>query len=525
MARPRPAAALILAVAAGVAGWAAHPPVGQGWLAFTVVPLLLAAVTIVTPPAGRPRRSSRPAVIGAVAGLVTFLAMLAWLIPPAGYLGWLLLAATQAAWYAGVTGLLARWVHSGWLVAAAPVLWTGMEVWRARVPLHGFGWGALGYAHANGSWLLPAARVVGASGLSFLTVLMGTLVFVAALRARQTPGGFVRARTVAPALLGLAAVTVTTWIGIPPAPAATGERVDVLAVQGNDFQPSRVTSFDADLTIADSMLELTRASVGASGPPDLTVWPENSIDLDPYTPTGSFLFPFVREAAAATRGQLLFGTNLDGPRPAETFLNSANLVGPDGQVLDRYVKRRYVPFGEYVPWRRLLGDLPPLRQIPRDGVPGPGADAVDAAATDVAVVICYETLFPEIVRSNVLAGGAGLVVAITNDASFGRSAESAQHLAQSQLRAVESGRFLVHAALSGESALIDSDGRVRIRTRLFERATIREDVPTVTAATPFLATGDLVGGATRWAALAVAVGQLLLSRRGRRAAFPTEETA
>lgn len=204
-------------------------------------------------------------------------------------------------------------------------------------------------------------------------------------------------------------------------------------------------------------------------------------------------------------GGLLFGVNLDGPRPRETFVNASLLVDDELNVIDRYRKRHYVPFGEYVPLRGLLGGLPPLRQIPRDGVPADGPQTVTGGAVRTAVVICYETLFPDIVRTNVTTGDAGLLVAVTNDASFGRSWQSSQHIAQSRLRAVETGRWVVHAALSGGSAIIRPDGRIVEGTELFERTTMRKHLPVVTADTAYLDLGGWIDTAVRWSSAGVAL--------------------
>jgi len=149
-----------------------------------------------------------------------------------------------------------------------------------------------------------------------------------------------------------------------------------------------------------------------------------------------------------------------------------------------------------VPGRRWLEWIPALDQVPRDAVAGPGAQSFAVApGVQAAVLICFETLFSDLARTNVLAGpvDAGLILSITNDASFRRSAEPAQHLAQSRMRAIETGRWVVHAALSGSSAFVDPSGGVSQATDLFARAAIREDVPIAVGRTPFLMIGDVVG--------------------------------
>lgn len=521
------AAPVTAAVLAGVSLWAAHPPLGFGLLAFFVVPGVLAAVWLASRRGGPPRRV---AWLGMVAGLVGYLPMLTWLVPPAGPVAWLLLSVVQALYVAAFAVLVRPWIRHPALAVVAPVLWTGLDAWRALVPLSGFGWGALAYAHVDGEWLLPLARIGGQHLITFATVLVGTLAFDALRRGMEAirsldgprleraPAGLPAAR---PALIGLAvSVVAVTLVTVDP-PPPSGE-LDVLVAQGNDLVESRFPSAEEDRLITSNLATLTLESAERDGAPELTIWPESSVDRDPFAGGGGDLLPLV-ERAAEVGGDLLAGINLRGPRPA-TFLNAAVLLDDDADPVDRYVKRTLVPFGEFVPWRSVLGDLPPLRRIPRDGVPGEGPHAVSLGGTvDVAVAICFESLFPELVRENVLAGGvAEIVVITTNDASFGVSAEPAQHLAQARLRAVETGRWVVYGALSGRSAFVDPSAEVHDLTELFTLDTIRRRVPLVEGKTAFLTVGDLVGKGARVLVLA-AVLWLIVSRvRHRRRIRPPE---
>ena len=521
--RPR---AWLLATAAGLALFASHPPVGAWPAVFLVVPLFLAALLEVD-------RARAQLAVGFVTGVVGYGLMLTWVALPAGYVGWILLSLVEGAFVAVLAWLIGRWAASPWIVLVAPVGWTGMEVWRSLAPLGGFGWGELAYAHVDGSWMLPLARLLGGHAITLATAVLGAMLFDAYRRGRVAVTGL-EGTTVErlqaalpharPALLGLAGVLLVTVLATVEPPAEDGPVVDVLAVQGND--PDLALSSggrDEDLRIARSQLALTRAAVEEGGPPDLTVWPESSLDRDPLVgPPGDPFREILTEAATVVEGGLLVGTNLEGPRPL-TFANSAVVVDGRGEAVDRYVKRRLVPFGEFVPWRSVLGDLPPLRQVPRDALPGPGPQSLDVDPVRVAVLICFETLFPDVLRTNVLAAGepAGLVVAITNDVSFGRSAEPAQHLAQSRLRAVESGRWVVHASLAGRSAFVDPEGEVHDVTALFDTATARRSVPTVTGRTPFLAIGDVVGIAAMVAYLLLAAARVAATVRRRRQEPPT----
>jgi apolipoprotein N-acyltransferase len=514
-------AAPALAAASGLAALAAHPPVSWWWTTFLAPALLLAALAVDRGDALATGRGVRAFRLGLLAGLTTFLPMLSWLILPAGYLGWALLATVQAAWFGVLAVLLAPFLTSRWLPVVTAVAWTGIEAWRAVVPLNGFGWGAIHYAHADGSWLLPVARLVGARGITLLVVLISAAAYVLVaetvrgLAARESgPVEDAVGGTRAPVLVLVGALLASVLATIEPPPEVGS--MDVLVVQGNDIRHWEEEVDDPSFRISTQMRDLTVDAVGDGPPPDLTVWPEASIDTDPYSDRGGRFLPLLEEAAATSR-HLLAGMNLDGPDPREAFYRTQLLVDTDGDAVGRYDKRRLVPFGEYIPMRSLLGWIPPLQQVPRDIIPAPAPHLVRVDDVPVAVLICFETLFSEVSRSNLLAADepAALLVAATSDASFGDSAEPYQHLTQSQLRAVESGRWVVHGALSGSSAFVDPDGVVHDATPLFSQATIRRDVPLVEGLTPFLAVGDVVSWVTRAAVLGFGVVALLGVRRRR----------
>lgn len=513
--------ALPLAVAAGLSLLVAHPPFGWWPATVLTVPLLVLALRAALPPdavRGWPRVLAAAAALGTVAGLAAYGPMLRWLLPPAGTLGWGLLVAVQALWVGGWAAMVRPWVRSPWLPAVAAVTWTGMDAWRALVPLSGFEWGSIAYAHAADPLLLPLARSLGARGITLVVVLVGTAGLVAL---DAWVGGARRPARRTLTLAG-AGLLVVAGLRLVPAPPTDGT-LDVLVVQANDIRHWEAPVADPPLTITTNARDLTLAAVAAGGAPDLTVWPESSIDRDPSRPTGE---PLGRLAAEASRaaGTIVAGASLDGPDPStQRAIVALRLV--DGEEVDRYVKRRLVPFGEYVPLRPVLARIPALDQIPRDAVPGIEARSLDVApGVRAAVVICFETLFVDIVRGNVRAGpvDAGLVLAITNDASFQESAEPAQHLAQSRLRAVETGRWVVHGALSGSSAFVAPDGRVLDATPLFTATTIRRAVPLADGRTPFLVLGDLVGAASRAGFVGAALAVVVATRRRRTGAGGTE---
>jgi apolipoprotein N-acyltransferase len=488
---------LALGLIAGIALWGAHPPVAATPAAFLVAPLLVAAMRSIAGagPLDRETPTRRGLAVTApalLAGTVGYGAMIAWLIAPAGVIGWALLVLVQALWLGLWSALVAPHLHRGLMPVIVAAAWVGMDTLRGLVPMSGFSWGALAYSQVDVAWFVPLGRTLGASGVTFVVVALSVALIDGLIGMRSGDREHPPRAPLVQAV-GLALVVTLITVGAP----ATAGSIDVLAVQGNDIEHWVQQDIDPPRTITTNLHRMTLEAVRDGGAPDLVVWPESAIDRDPMRPAWRDLGVLASEAAAAA-GMLVAGVSLDGiDDPARERIVGAWQLGPEGvgEVRDLYVKRRPVPFGEYVPGRRWLSWIPALDQVPRDAVAGPGPQAFTVApGVTVAVVICFETLFSDLVRSNVLAGDdAGLILAITNDASFQRSAEPDQHLAQSRMRAIETGRWVVHAALSGSSAFVDPEGRVHDATDVFTQTTIRRDVPLATGRTPFLIVGDIVG--------------------------------
>lgn len=495
--QPVPFVGPLLGLLAGVALWAAHPPVGRPFAAFLIGPLLVAAMRAaqgggILDRATPARRTVTTALPAAIAGAVGYGAMISWLIAPAGLLGWALLVLVQAAWLGLWSVLVAPHLHRPAMPLLAAAAWVGMDTLRGLVPLSGFSWGAIAYSQVDVAWFVPLGRTLGASGVTFVVIALSIALVDGSIGMwmgdREDPP---RAPLVQAVGLSLAVTLIT--VGAP----ATDGSIDVVAVQGNDIEHWVQQDVDPPRTIARNLHRMTLRTVHEGGAPDLVVWPESAIDRDPSRPVWQELGDLASEAALAA-GTLVAGVSLDGQEdPARERIVGAWLIGSDGsgEVRDLYIKRRPVPFGEYIPGRRWLERIPALDQVPRDAIAGPGPQAFTIApGITVAVVICFETLFSDLVRSNVLAGDdAGLILSITNDASFQRSAEPDQHLAQSRMRAIETGRWVVHAALSGSSAFVDPEGRVHDATELFTQAVIRRELPLAVGRTPFLALGDVLG--------------------------------
>ena len=225
-------------------------------------------------------------------------------------------------------------------------------------------------------------------------------------------------------------------------------------------------------------LEMTRPQSiadrsGARAAPALVVWPENSTDLDPSLYPS--IYATIDQAVNAIDRPVLVGSVLEHP-----LRNAGQLWLPRRGPVEIYVKRQLVPFGEYIPFRSLLGKFTSLPSLqPVNFTPGHQAVVFHAGKIRLGDVICYEVGFDSLVSSEVDAG-ANLLAVQSNDADFeldGQTGESAQQLAMARIRAVESDRAVVYVSTTGESAIIAPDGAVMTSSGLWRRAVLEARVP------------------------------------------------
>ena len=281
-------------------------------------------------------------------------------------------------------------------------------------------------------------------------------------------------------------------------------------VQGNDLNRDPTPDEVRDRYIVRNHLRLAG---GISEPVDLIMLPESSLDADPRG--DGYLDVALSALAADSDADVLAGGNI--PAPGGRLYNTVFHYRPEpadpndpsasGRTPELYSKRHLVPFGEYVPWRAALSFIEELQQVPTDYEPGPGPTVFRIGDHAVGALICFESVFPALARQYA-RGEADALVVLTNNRSYRRSANSAQHLAMGQFRAAETGRPLLQAAISGITAVVDHTGKVRSRTGLFESTVLVGEVATYRGRTPYVKVGEwaLAGSAVLLAA-AVAVGR------------------
>jgi apolipoprotein N-acyltransferase len=362
----------------------------------------------------------------------------------------------------------------------------------------------LGYAFHDSAWARHVASVGSVRLDTFLAVVLAGLL-VDALAWRP---GDERRRAGARFAAGVVAFTALALVAGLVRPTLTPTRtLQVAAVQGNDL--------NRDLTLPEIREHLLSSKHFAladtiTGPVDLVIFPESSMDHDPEADD------YVREGIQRTAARLeayVIANSSVVPLPDGRRSNTNFFFTPDGTVVGAYSKQHLVPFGEYLPLRSMLGWIGATEQIGRDTAPGTHRELFDVRGVPVATMICFESAFSEIARANV-RDGADVLVLTTNNRSYRRSANSEQHVAMSQMRAAETGRPLVHASISGSTAIIDEQGRVLSRTALFHNGVTVADVTGRTGETLFVRFGDWVVYASLVVAgVAVCVG-VVRRRRG-----------
>jgi apolipoprotein N-acyltransferase len=369
----------------------------------------------------------------------------------------------------------------------APFAWVAVELARTRIT--GFPWDLLGTTQVDNIPLARIATLTGVYGLSFEIMVVNTALATAFV-IREERGRRSRRKPLLLAAVAAAAVLQAgRWISPPPAPVDHTARLvqqNVPVLEGSDWTKEYFEGTLQDL----SWISLSRPSSNNPGPDspgvsspgaggqaqeqsssgssasasphiDLIVWPESPAPF--YTTDPSFRESVSNMARTAQTwvlaGSLGIRNAGETPARATELYNSASLVSPAGEWVGRYDKMHLVPFGEYVPFKRVFGFAGGLTKEVGDFSPGTSRAPLQAGSSKLGVFICYESIFPDEVRQ-LAAGGAQVFVNTSNDGWYGDSGAYAQHLKQARMRAVENNRWLLRATNTGVTAAIDPYGRV-----------------------------------------------------------------
>ncbi|MGI8809319.1 MAG: apolipoprotein N-acyltransferase [Acidimicrobiales bacterium] len=358
----------------------------------------------------------------------------------------------------------------GWRrVAAFPAALVVVEAVRGGWPFGGMPISGVDLGQVGGP-LAPAARIGGRLLLVAL-VGVGGVALVALVRRRWLVAG-----------AGVAVVVALAVLGVVAPDGSVDRRLAVAVVQGGGPRGLRAVGRDP----APVLQRHVDATAGVRLPVDLVLWPEDVVDV-------------AREVSATPEGATLstLADSLDATLVAgvvqdegdDRFRNSAVPWGPDGIMYPRYDKVHRVPFGEWVPARGFFDRIADLSAVPRDAIIGRGPAVVDTPVGRLGVVISYEVFFPERARDAVRSGGR-VVLVPTNAASYRDAQIPSQQVAVARLRALETGRWVVQAAPTGYSAVVDQRGRVRSQGGLGGAEVLHAGVDLRTGHTLYVTTGS-----------------------------------
>ncbi|MFZ0889180.1 MAG: apolipoprotein N-acyltransferase [Candidatus Binataceae bacterium] len=380
------------------------------------------------------------------------------------------------------------------LLAAMPIAWTAVEWLRSFFPI-GFPWDLLGYTAWRNLALIQFAEFSGVYGISALIMFFNAVAY-AVLMSHYKP----RVRLWSLSALSAAMVAAIVFGSIRIATidrAAPKGTLRVAMVQGDIPQSIK---WSPEYLASSFQVYADQSELAARRGADLIVWPEAAAEFI-FQADGNYPASFSEDAeyrdrllqlARRTGDEILFGAPAIGYEDGRLgSYNRAYLVSGQGRVEGYYDKIQLVPFGEYVPARRLLGYF--VDRIVHgfgDMIPGTRQTIFNVKGAKLAVLICYESVFPDLTRRAV-KDGAGVLVNITNDAWYGASSAPYQLLAMAAMRSVENKVPMVRVANTGISAIISPTGNITAPTRLFVRDTEIEKVAWRKGGTVYSVVGDL----------------------------------
>jgi len=505
---PTRAQALGLAIASGILLALSFPKFGHPAIAWIALTPLLIAMT------GR-LSTLRAFALGLLAGGIYLAGTLYWLSTVMSHYGDINIAGAVAinaafiaylALYPALFAVVMRRLTSVFGVSAfavAPFVWTATELGRMYV-FTGFPWVLLGYSQSTVLPIAQAASVAGVFGVSALVVSVSAAL-----------AGVVVARAWKPAAIVIACVLLVAVWGNARAKGAQltreGQPLRVGIVQPNVPEEEREAPGRGPEILQREIALIRQVAAEKLG---LIVLPESSLPpIEEYPDVARSVRQTVRETGAPT----LLGSDqyewrvANGRRAVDKSFNAAFMLRADGTTAAVYRKMHLVPWGEYVPLKRWLTFVGPLVQAI-----GSGFDAGDTMTLlpvgqhQVSTAICYEIIYPEMVRQSVVLGSE-LLTTITNDSWFGPSSAPYQHFEQAAMRAIEEGRYLVRSANTGVSGIVDPYGHVIARTDIFHPAAIAGDVRLLTGRTPY----SLVGDVFAYASAILTAALLLMASRAR----------
>ncbi len=488
----------------------AYPPMEQIWAGFAGLVILARLTWSLSP--------GRVWMCGLASGIVLRLATLYWLMAPMTDYGQVpfslaLLPLTLFSFvlgcFHGVWAALVSYLRQKGLspILTAPVIWVASE-WIQSWILTGFPWLPLGQAWLPVPALLQSAEIWGVFGLSGLVALYSMLAARASLWPGKRPGKKEAAAALAALLLVAGAYL---WgdmrIGQVRSLSQAAPKLTVSSVQGDVFIPDMWDEKKKLPIVMDHVRLSVEESKKVTERPWLLVWSESAAPFFMVSEPQKTqpMLDFARQHKAAVLAGTMGSVYLDQSKKKIGITNRSFLVDDKGRAASFYDKVHLVPFGEYVPYNYIFFWVRAVAAVSQDFSPGKEGSVIDYGPAKLGPLICYESIFPELAREQ-HKRGALLMVNQTNDAWFGRTAASRQHMSHLVLRSIENRTACVRSANSGISGFIHPDGSISSPTGLFVKAVVTEKLPLMKIDTVYTAYGHLVGPVS----LALVLGLILI---------------
>ncbi len=483
---PPPAAWInwALSIGSGLLLILLFPPFGYTALA----PLALAPILIAC---ARERALQRRALLGWAAGCVFWGGMCPWIqfvLEVHGGMGrwggwgsFLLFSLYKGLLMAAFAALAGFVTNRAWGIPASAALWTGIERLHGYT---GFAWLDLGNAGLGMPLPLRLAPITGVYGLSFVFALLGAAVAAVVMRRPRRELAWL--------------VPLALLLALPRLPRPSEPRETALIVQPN---------FDAEMEWTSDTLTLEEqklALLSKAGPASLLIWPEAPA---PFYPSDPDFRRYISRIAQDAQAYFLLG--VVGYNQRKEPLNAALMLDPSGALEGEYDKMNLVPFGEFIP--PLFGWVNRITREAGDFVPGESIVVFKVDGHRAGAFICYESVFPDFVRQFV-DQGAEVLINISNDGYFGRSAAHEQHFWIARMRAVENRRWLLRATNDGITAVVDPLGRVVQRLPEFKQTSARLPFDYIADETPYTRFGDWFAWGCLAAGLALAAFERIRER-------------
>ena len=448
---------LLLSALSGLLLSAAFEPISLWWVAPIALALEMFALS----------RSARkyPSVL--VFALTFNLVLLHWTSTYVGSVPWIILAAGLSLFYLPLVAVKRLGI------AFFPLIFIVLEEIRNRFPFQGFGWARIAYSQADAPYAKIAAHG-GAVALSAITVLLGLVLFFLFQKQFRI------------------LILLPLFLVIVPIDVQMSQTTQTLMIQGNvpklglDFNSRAKEVFFNHVKETDIALKEKRKI-------DFILWPENSVDVDP------FRNPEVFEALNSYKVPLIIGAIVGRDND---ILNTSILWTKESQNV--YIKQHLTPFGEYIPLRSLASKISAFVNDVRDFSPGNESIIFTVDKAKIAPVICYELLDDRILEK--AAKSSNLLAVQTNSATFGDSAQSAQQLQMTRIRAIEHSRNILSVSTTGYSAVIDYNGKVLQKSDMGTAQHLYAEIGLISSVSPRDRYGD-------WALVMTLIWLLIVTRR------------